>query len=339
MPWFNHPVPFVLESGQELPQLRVAYETYGSPGPDKEVVWVCHALTGHAQVADWWSGLFGKGKVLDPERQFIICANVLGSCYGTTGPLSYAPHLGRSYYLDFPFITVRDMVAAHVLLRKSLGIAQIDLLIGGSLGGQQVLEWALLEPEVVRQQVLVATNARHSAWGVAFNTLQQQSILDDLQWPYHAHSARRGLKRARALAMLSYRSPEDFAQKHEGFWEQGARKVDTYLEYQGDKFLSRFDAFSYLYLAEAMSRHDIGRGRGALEAVLNQIKVRTLCIGISSDVLFPLQEQEFMARQIPRANLQVIHSTIGHDAFLVETERINAHIENFRKEENCYENR
>lgn len=320
--------PFELEAGGVLPELHIGYHTYGTfTAENAKVVWVCHALTGNSEAADWWAGLVGPGRLLDPAKYFIVCANNLGSCYGTTGPGSINPLTGVQYGLDFPVITVRDMVRAHQKLASYLGIDTIHLALGGSMGGQQVLEWAVQEPDRMEYIALLASNAVHSPWGIAFNETQRMAILaDETLGTDLPEAGRKGLEAARAIAMLSYRSYEAYAlrQTEENPDKIGDYRAASYQRYQGYKLWKRFNPCSYITLSQAMDSHHIGRGRGTVPAVLAGVRAKTLVVGISSDLLFPVQEQELLARYIPGARLEVIHSSFGHDGFLVEFESIAA---------------
>jgi homoserine O-acetyltransferase len=324
--------PFQLESGDTLPELTIAYHTFGELNEDKSnVIWVCHALTANSNPVDWWPGLIGKGKLLDPEKYFIVCANMLGSCYGSTGPVSVNPQTGKKYGKDFPIVTVKDMVAAHQLLREHLDLDQIQLCIGGSMGGQQVLEWAVTEPDRFENIVVLASNARHSPWGIAFNEAQRMSILADPSLHNGSPEAgKAGLEAARAIAMLSYRSYYTYQLTQS---EKTNDKLDDYLassyqRYQGRKLEKRFDVFSYLRLSKAMDSHNVGRHRESIEAALQAIKAKALIIGIQSDLLFPVEEQAYIANHIPSAKLEIIDSIYGHDGFLIESvsiaSRVNA---------------
>ncbi len=327
MNYFHHPHTFSLETGGELPELTIAYCTYGELNAEKNnVVWICHALTANADVADWWPGMVGKDHVIDPEKHFIVCANILGSCYGSTGPLSTNPLTGAPYFHQFPFITIRDMVNAHILLRKHLSIEHIHLLIGGSMGGYQALEWSLLEKDVVQQLFMLATSASESAWGIATHTAQRLSIEADASWQDSSlHAGAKGLKAARAIGMLTYRNYQIMVQQQS---DQDSGKTDgfkaaSYINYQGDKLVQRFNAYSYWMLTKSMDSHNITRGRNADAAkVLAAITQPALVIGISSDILCPVVEQEFLAAHMPHASLAVIGSDYGHDGFMVESAQI-----------------
>lgn len=321
---FRSEQPFPLECGQSLPRLDVAYHTWGTrAADDSNVVWVCHALTGNSDVLDWWNGLFGPGCLFDPAHHFIVCANNLGSCYGTTGPANIDPKRGVPYYHQFPLVTIRDMARAHDLLRQHLGIQRINLLIGGSQGGQQALEWAIEQPNLADNLVLIATNAVHSPWGVAFNESQRQAIAADPSWSQSAATAGlEGMKVARSIALLSYRGYHTYAESQQP--TNGEQFDDfpaaSYQRYQGEKLAKRFNAFSYWSLSKSMDSHNVGRNReGGLEGALAQVKARTLVVAVSSDILFPPSEQRFLAEKIPGATLETIDSYYGHDGFLTET--------------------
>lgn len=319
--------PFTLESGEVLPALTIGYHTYGQLKPDhSNVVWVCHALTANSDPLDWWAGLFGETDTFNPGEHYIVCANILGSCYGSTGPLSENPKTGEPYYHDFPQITVRDMVKAHQWLVWYLGLQQVSLLIGGSLGGQQVLEWAIQEPQFIRRIAVIACNAWHSPWGVAFNETQRMAIEADQSWQKaHPEAGLEGLRAARAMALLSYRHYQTYRYSQEEPDNQTTDqfRASTYQQYQGQKLAKRFNAFSYWYLSKAMDTHNVGRGRGSVVQALKQIRAQSLIIGIQSDNLFPIQEQAFLARHIPQAEVIGLDSAYGHDGFLLETSQIS----------------
>jgi homoserine O-acetyltransferase len=327
---FHHPQPFALENGQVLPELQVGYHTWGTYQPGVKVVWICHALTANSDAADWWKGLVGEGTFLNPNDYFIVCANILGSCYGTTGPLSSQPKTGNPYYADFPQVTIRDMVAAHILLREHLGIEKIYLLMGGSMGGYQVLEWAIIEPSNIERLFLIATSPSESAWGVAVHTAQRLAIEADSTWQNAAPDAgAKGLKAARAIGMLTYRNYQTFQEKQT---DPDPEKIDhfkasSYLNYQGDKLVKRFNAYSYWLLTKSMDSHHLARKRGGdLIQTLGTIHQPTLIIGILGDILCPVDEQRFMAAHLPDSQLIEIESAYGHDGFIIETEQITTHL-------------
>jgi len=325
---FDYPADLTLENGTVLPSMRVAYHTYGQLNKEKSnVIWVCHALTASSDVADWWKGLVGEGSLISPEKYFIVCANIPGSCYGSTGPLNEDPRTGKPYYSSFPQVTIRDMVQSFILLRKHLGIDQIYLLMGGSMGGYQALEWAVMEKEVIGKLFLIATSPSESAWGVAVHTAQRLAIEADITWQDHTPDAgARGLKAARAIGMLTYRNYGTFQDKQT---DPDPEKIDdfkasSYINYQGDKLVKRFNAYSYWLLTKAMDSHHLGRGRGGdLIKVLQSITQPTLIIGIRSDILCPLDEQQFMADHIPNTHFFEIDSAYGHDGFIIETGQIS----------------
>ncbi len=330
---FQHDQLFPLEAGGQLRSIQIAYHTYGELNANRDnVVWVCHALTANSEVADWWSGMFGEGCVLDPGKDFIICANMLGSCYGSTYALSLNPDTHSPYFHDFPEVTVQDMVRAQRLLAANLGIRKIKLVIGGSMGGQQVLEWACQAPGLVERAVPIATNARHSPWGIAFNESQRMAIEADQSWKEDSEKAGlAGMRAARAVALLSYRNYDAYLQtqldteleKREDF------RAISYQRYQGEKLERRFDAFAYWTLSKAMDSHNIGRGRGGLEKALGGIKAQVLAIGVDSDLLFPIAEQEFIARHTPGARFASVGSRYGHDGFLIEAKALMREILGF----------
>ena len=329
---FKYTKDFLLESGQKLPVFQLGYTTHGQLNETRDnVIWICHALTANAEPVEWWPGLVGKGLLYDPSEHFIVCANMLGSCYGSTCAESIDPQTSKKYGLSFPLITIRDMVRAMQLLRVNLGINEIKLATGGSMGGQQVLEWAIMEPQLIKMICVIGTNARHSPWGVAFNEAQRmaifadQTLLDD-----HPEAGSKGLQAARATAMLSYRNYEAY---HRTQMETEAKlddfKASSYQRYQGLKLSRRFSPLAYLTLSKAMDNHDLGRGRGGLEAALTSITAKTLIFGIQTDFLFPIREQIFLQEQIPEAELHVIDSPFGHDGFLIEFDQITRRVRKF----------
>lgn len=337
MKFFDHQEPFILENGTVLPAIRIAYDTYGTlNAAGTNVIWVCHALTANSDAADWWKGLVGEGCLVDPEKYFIVCANIPGSCYGSTGPTSIRPVTNEPWYSDFPVVTIRDIVASAILLRKHLGIHSIHLLMGGSMGGYQALEWSVMEKEVVVNLFLIATSPSESAWGVAVHTAQRLAIEADHTWQEHVpHAGARGLKAARAIGMLTYRNYGTFQEKQT---DPDPEKMDdfkasSYLVYQGEKLVKRFNAYSYWLLTKAMDSHHLGRGRGGdLIRVLASIHQPALIIGIRSDILCPLDEQRFMAQHMSTAELVEIDSAYGHDGFIIETEQITKHLGEWLKD-------
>ncbi|QNL48597.1 homoserine O-acetyltransferase [Olivibacter sp. SDN3] len=324
---YSYNKTFRLESGKRLKGLEIAYHTYGRLNTRKDnVVWVCHALTANADVFDWWPGLFGENDLFNPQDHFIICANIIGSNYGTTNPLSINPTTGLPYYLAFPSFTIRDLAAAHELLAQHLGIDKIKVLIGGSLGGQQAMEWSILHPERVERLILLATNAQHSPWGIAFNESQRLAITADRTFfSNQPDGGAKGLKVARSIALLSYRTYETYGatQLETTDEKQDYFKASSYQNYQGEKLVKRFNAYSYWFLSKAMDAHNIGRGRNGAENALKIIRAQTLIVSITSDMLFPPEEQKFLAKYIPGAKHVSIDSFYGHDGFLIETKQIS----------------
>ena len=334
---FHYSQPFGLEAGGTLQGFQLKYTTLGKLNSERNnVIWICHALTGSPDFTDWWSGLFAEGRFFDPTQYFIICANVLGGCYGSTGHLSFDPQSGKQFFHTFPTITNRDVVQAFDLLRQDLQINQVHTLIGGSLGGQQVLEWAIQQPDVFQHIIPIATNASHSAWGIAFNEAQRLAIEADSTWKENDQRAgTEGLKAARAIGMISYRFYDTYAQTQA---EKNNDRIDnfrasTYQRYQGQKLANRFNAFTYVGLSKMMDSHNVGRKRESIESALKSIKAKTLVVGIDSDILFPLSEQKYLAETIPHARLEVMSSLYGHDGFLVEFEQLSHHIRKFFQED------
>lgn len=330
---FTYNLPFTLENGEQLPELEIVYNTYGKINAKKDnVIWVCHALTANSDVFDWWPGLFGDHDLYNPKDYFIVCANNLGSCYGTTGPLSINKHTKQAYFSYFPNITIRDMVKAHDLLRVQLGIDEIHTIIGGSQGAQQVLEWNVEKPELFKNTIVIATNAKHSPWGIAFNESQRLAIKADRT--YYSNTpdgGKKGLAAARSIALLSYRNyiPYNDTQKEQHDEKFNDFNAASYQRYQGDKLVNRFNAYSYVTLANAMDSHNLARTRISVERSLEKIKAKTLVVGISSDLLFPPSEQKFIADHVKGSELRIIDSFYGHDGFLIETKKLSEIITRF----------
>lgn len=326
--------PFVLESGEVLPEVVIAYRSWGrlSPAADNAVI-VCHALTGSADADDWWGALFGPGRSLDPGRDFIVCANVLGGCYGTTGPTSPAPD-GRPWGARFPRLTIRDQVRAQMALADALAIRCIRFVIGGSLGGLQALEWAVLDHRRVGAVVSIAAAGRHSPWCVAWSEAQRLALVADPKYcaghydPADPPVA--GLAAARAIAMLTYRSHrslvERFGRRCAGEGLPAAAKeaddfaVKSWLRHHGQALVERFDANSYRVLLDAMDSHDLGRGRAGYEAVVQQIRQPVLIVSLNSDGLYVPADQQELAGRLPAAQWLSIDSGHGHDGFLIDAD-------------------
>ncbi len=331
MPLLELKENITLESGKILENPHIQYHTYGRLNEDRSnVVWVCHALTANSDVFDWWSGLFGEDDYFNPKEHFIVCANVLGSHYGSTGPLSTNPSTQKPYYHQFPEVTIRDMVALHIKLSDYLGIENIQFLIGGSMGGHQALEWSIIEPLRIKNMCLLATSAIISPWAAALNHTQRMAIENDPTWK--SSSAEAGLKGmgvARAMALLSYRNQHayDNTQKEDLSSKVYSSKSASYQSYQGQKLIQRFNAYSYWHLAKAMDSHNVGRNRGAIKEVLHSIKAATLILTIQDDLLFPHKEQVVLHEHIPNSIHFKIPSKYGHDGFLIEVEGIKQRIQ------------
>lgn len=329
---YTYKKTFQLESGRKLSNLQIAYTTLGKLNTAKDnVIWITHALTANANPEEWWNGLVGKGKFFNPEKHFIVCANVLGSCYGSTGPLSINEDTGNPYHHDFPTLTIRDIVKSLDLLRLHLGIDNINTLIGGSLGGQQALEWAIQKSELIKNLFLIATNAQHSSWGKAFNESQRLAIKADRTWySYSDDAGLKGLKAARTIALLSYRNYETYNSTQLDNDElTDDFNAASYQNYQGEKLINRFNAFSYWHLSKAMDSHNVARGRESIVNALSLVKAKTLVIAVSSDLLFPVTESKVLAEGISNSQLSIINSLYGHDGFLIETEQLKKEFEQF----------
>jgi homoserine O-acetyltransferase/O-succinyltransferase len=343
-----HPLgPITLESGVVLPDVRVAYETWGELARDRSnAVLVEHALTGDSHVVGtvgpghrtpgWWPDLIGPGAPLDTDRWFVVAPNVLGGCQGTTGPSSRAPD-GRPWGSRFPQTTVRDQVAVEVALADALGIDAWASVIGGSMGGMRALEWLVGHPYRVRSALLVAVGAAATADQIGTQTAQVQAITSDPAWrggDYHdapdGEGPHVGLGIARRFAHLTYRSEGELQmrfgrdpQEGEDPWAGGRFAVSSYLDHHADKLARRFDAGTYVALTDAMTTHDVGRGRGGVEAALSRVEVPVVVGGVDSDRLYPLHLQEELVALLPHADgVHVISSPFGHDGFLIEADRI-----------------
>ena len=323
---YRHNQPFELERGGILPELTIAFSTYGKLNAAHDnVIWVCHALTADSDVASWWPHTVEAGKFLDPTEHFIICANILGSHYGTTGPLHVNPATGRPWYKDFPPFTIRDIVRAHRLLADALGIGRIGTLVGSSVGGFQAIEWAVSEPERIERLVLIATAAKASPWAIAIDETQRMAIEADTTFGQPRDDAgMKGLAAARAIGLLSYRGPEGYNLTQQDREERPAvHRACTYQQYQGEKLRRRYNAYSYYAILDAFDTHDAGRGRGGLEQALRSITARTLVVGITTDIIFTPAEMRSLHAMIPGSAYHEIDSPFGHDGFLVEHEQLN----------------
>ncbi len=348
---YEQPNPLVLESGQTLGPITVAYQTYGTLSPRKDnAIFVCHALTGDAHVAGrhnseekkpgWWNEFIGPGKAIDTNRYFVICANVLGGCQGTTGPSSLNPETGKPYGPDFPFITIRDIVNVHNALIDHLGIEQILAVIGGSLGGMQVLEWAVSHADRVRSAIVLASGPKLNAQGIAFNAIGRRAIYSDPLfqdgWYYDADEKPHfGLALARMVAHITYLSEESielkFGRKLQDGDELGFNlraetefQIESYLHYQGKQFVGRFDANSYLALTRALDYFDLSEAYGSLAEAFSRTESRFLVVSYSSDWLYPTAQSKDIVRALIETKRHVtfreLESPYGHDAFLIDQE-------------------
>ncbi|MFT4187841.1 MAG: homoserine O-acetyltransferase [Aeromicrobium sp.] len=304
-----------LESGRVLPSVSVSHRTWGTRAGGDAVL-IEHALTGDSEVTSWWRDLVGPGLAIDTDRWFVVAADILGGCGETTGPTSLAPD-GQPWRSRFPDLTVRDQVAAEILLADHLGVDRWHAVIGGSAGGMRALEWAVTAPERVERLFLLATSAAASAEQIGLSAIQQTAIRNDPE---------NGLALARQIAHLTYRSEPELAQRFgREVHDDGRFAVASYLAHHGDKLVRRFDADAYVTLTRAMDSHDVGRERGGVVAALARVTARTVVAGIDSDRLYPLAQQQELADGIPGADgLKVVTSLHGHDGFLIESDQVGA---------------
>jgi len=355
---FRIPEAIALEHGGQLPDVNVAYETYGKLNSEKNnAILICHALSGDAHAGGWrkgeekpgwWDIIIGPGKALDTDKFFIICSNVLGGCKGTTGPSSINPGTGKPYGLDFPFITVKDMVDVQKRLLEHLGIDKLFAVIGGSFGGMQVLQWCISYPEAIRLAIPIATSAYSSPQQIAFNEVGRRAITSDPDWDngnYYGRSPpARGLSLARMIGHITYLSDESMHQKFGRRRQSKAEygfdfttldfQVESYLSYHGDAFVKRFDANSYLYITKAIDYFDLTKNDAqSLAEAFKGAKAKFLVISISSDWLYPPYQCKEIAEALSASDIDVRHceikSNYGHDAFLLESGQMNYTIQNF----------
>ncbi len=330
---YRYEQAFTLESGISIQGFHLGYTTFGKLNAAADnVIWIFHALTANSDAKEWWPGLIGEGKTFDPDIYFIVCVNMPGSCYGSIGPTDINPATNEPWLHQFPLFTTRDMIRCYQHLKNELGISSVMVGIGGSMGGQQLLEWAIEEPELFRHIIPIATNAVHSPWGIAFNASQRLAIEMDSSWQRKsADAGMEGMKVARGFALISYRHYTTYGNgqtEHDDNLIDGF-KSESYQRYQGEKLAKRFNAFSYYFLSKSMDSHNVGRSRGGLAAALRQIKAKTLSIGIETDILFPPGEQQYIADNIPGGQFVEINSPYGHDGFLLEFEQLQPLITNF----------
>ncbi|HOM41759.1 MAG TPA: homoserine O-acetyltransferase [Bacteroidales bacterium] len=328
-----HREPFTTETGYTFSGLEIAYDTWGklNEGADN-VIWVCHALTANSDVTAWWPGMVGEGLAFDTKKYFTVCVNILGSCYGTTGPLSINPATGEPWFNDFPLITVRDLVMVHEIVRKHLGIKQIHTIIGASIGGYQALEYSIMFPDLIKNLVFIASSARQSPWAIAFNESQRLAIeADPTFYSRNPEGGKKGLRAARSIGLLSYRTPYAYntTQAETDDEKITSFKASSYQDYQGDKLVKRFNVWSYYRLTQLSDSHNIGRSRGGVIKALSAVKAKTLCIGIKSDLLYPVNEQKFVAENVPDGRYEEIDSFYGHDGFLIETKQVSDLLKKF----------
>ncbi len=339
----------ILESGKKLKNTQIAYETYGKLNKEKSnAILVCHALSGDAHVAGWYEGdkkpgwwdiIIGPGKCLDTEKYFIICSNVIGGCKGSTGPSSINPETQKPYGLEFPIITIEDMVNAQKYLINSMGIQQLFSVVGGSMGGMQVLQWCVSYPEMVRSAIPIATSAYSSPQQIAFNEVGRRAILTDSNWNqgnyYDSTFPNNGLSLARMIAHITYLSNESMYQKfgrrlqdkeEYSFEFDTDFEVESYLHYQGDSFTKRFDANSYLYISKALDYFDL-TSEGSLANAFTGLKIKFLVISVDSDWLYPPSQAKEIVMALSANDIDVryfeIKSSYGHDAFLIEAGQLN----------------
>lgn len=325
--------PFKTETGAILPELEIAYNTYGKlNGNTDNVIWICHALTANSDVEAWWPGMVGEGLLFDTGRFFIVCANVLGSCYGTTGPASVNPETGKPWLRDFPLITVRDLVNVHEILRKHLEIKRIHSIIGASIGGYQALEYTIMFPGLIQRLILLASGTKQTPWALAFSESMRLAMEADQTFASgQPDGGKKGLKAARSIALISYRTAEAYnqTQKEDDNEKLTSFKAASYQAYQGDKLVNRFNPYSYWCLTCLSDTHNIGRHRGGVINALKQINAEVLCVGIKSDILFPPDEQKLIASHAEKAEYTEIDSFYGHDGFLIETQLVTDVVHKF----------
>jgi homoserine O-acetyltransferase len=325
--------PFTTETGAILPELEISYHTYGKLNNDGDnVIWVCHALTANSDVEAWWPGMMGEGLLFDPGKYFIVCANVLGSCYGTTGPASVNPESGKPWGRDFPLITVRDLVNVHEILRNHLGIRKIHTILGASIGGYQALEYAIMFPDLIQRLILMASGSKQTPWALAFSESMRLAMEADQTFMANdPEGGKKGLKAARSIALISYRTVAAYneTQKETDDEKLSSFKAASYQAYQGDKLVKRFNPYSYWTLTCLSDTHNIGRGRGGVINALKTIRAEVLCVGIRSDILFPTDEQKLIAANTANAQYIEIDSFYGHDGFLIETGKVTDVVRKF----------
>lgn len=331
----TYEISFITESGFELEQPEVGYQTWGSLNAEREnVILVIHALTGSADLEDWFPGFFASDSPIDLEKHFVICMNIPGSCYGSISPWSVNPKTQKPYQGDFPVFSIRDIVRFQQRLLDDLQVSGIEFIIGSSMGGMIALEFALMDQRV-KAACFVAMGKSHSPWAIGISHVQRMALYADPIWNNGFYEKDNppadGLAAARAMAMITYRTPQNYVDKFQRDinTKKNIFEVESYLQYQGEKLIGRFDAITYDRLTKSMDTHDVSRGRGSFEEVLGKLTIPTLVIGVDSDILYPAFEQKELAELIPNAEYQEISSVYGHDAFLIEFEQINKYLNEF----------
>ncbi len=362
---FVHQKLFTFKSGQVIPGFTLRYETYGTLNITRDnVILICHALSGDHHCAGWhsptdrkpgwWNNLIGPGKAVDTRRFFVICANVLGGCQGSTGPSSLNPETGRPYGILFPFVTIRDMVRAQKLLLEHLGVVELHAVIGGSMGGMLAMLFAIEYPRFIRRVIAMATTGRESAQAIAFNEVGRQAIMQDPAWNHGDYpkdgGPRVGLAIARMMAHITYVSDASMDRKFGRRKKEGAHldaytfdaqfEVEGYLRHQGQSFINRFDANTYLYITRALDQFDLAQDYGSLEAAFAQVESETLVVGFTSDWLFPPEQNRALAlallRAGKRASYAELTTDLGHDSFLLESEELYSLVRAFLERDQPY---
>jgi len=347
---FSPERPLLLECGTTLSEVSVVYETYGTLNTEgTNAILICHALTANAHAAGyhspsdkragWWDGIIGPGKAFDTDHYYVVCPNILGSCYGTSGPTSTNPLTGERYGTTFPQITVRDIVNVQKAVLDTLEIRRLATVCGSSLGGMQVLEWGIMFPEFCSSIIPISTAAQQPAWCIGLNVAARKAIMNDPVWNngLYGRQPSDGLALARMIGMISYRSIGEFEERFgrdrllEGhpFTPDNLFQVESYLRHHGEIFAERFDANTYLLLTRAMDAHDISIGRGDVRDVLASISPHALIVAVSSDIRYPSYFQQALSEHIPGATYVEIDSIHGHDAFLIEFDKLNNSIHQF----------
>jgi homoserine O-acetyltransferase/O-succinyltransferase len=347
---FNSPNQMKLQSGQELGPITIAYETFGKLNDSKDnAVLVCHALTGDAHVSGengWWDFLIGPNKAIDTNKNFVICSNAIGGCKGSTGPSSKDPKTGKPYGLNFPVITIGDMVQAQKALIDELGIAQLKMVLGGSMGGMQAMEWSIMYPKRVKACTVVASASKLSPQALAFDAVSRNAITSDEKWAAgnyaHDEPPEKGLAIARMIGHITYLSNESMnkkfgrkLQKKEDYSYDFSTdfQIESYLKYQGDKFVNRFDANSYLYISKAVDYFDLTKKYGSVEKAFKNTNCKFLVIAISTDWLFSPKQSKDIVKALLKQSKEVtyaqIDSPFGHDAFLIESTQMTSLVQNF----------